>query len=198
MRGTAPLQQLTLRQEVDKSGKAWTDYHFADTAANTYHMSMILTSLVMWQHFSCNVKELAVALNRLPSVGPSALWKEGRGIRPNPFYQQGVTLRAELAAAEKAAEAAKIQEDKYEKLTMLCNISRVPMIGNHFRSGVDGSTAFEDKDLQFVAGKINPNKVFGPILNFASFRKDTAEDFFAGLSVMIMHQTPPDANQKVT
>ena len=52
--------------------------------------------------------------------------------------------------------------------------------------------------LPCVGGTINPNKVFGPILNFASFRKDTAEDFFAGLSVMIMHQTPPDANQKVT
>ena len=113
------------------------------------------------------------------------------------FNQQGVTLRAEHAAAEKAAEEAKIREAKYEKLSMLCGLSRVPMIGDYFRSGVDGSTVFEDRDLEFVAGKINPKKVCGPILNFDSFRKDTAEDFFAGLSVMIMHQTPPDANQKV-
>ena len=49
-----------------------------------------------------------------------------------------------------------------------------------------------------MAGKINPKTVFEPILDFDSFRKDTSEDFFAGLSVMIMHQTPPDANQKVT
>ena len=198
MRGTAPLQQLTLRQGIDKNGKAWTDHHFAETAANTYHMSMILTNLVIWQQFLCNVRELAVVLNRLPSVGPSAHWQEGRGIRPNPFYQQGVTLRAEHAAAEKAAEAAKIQEEKYEKLSVLCGLPRIPMKGDYFRSGVDGSTVFEDRDLEFVAGKIIPKKVFGPILNFASFRKDTAEDFFAGLSVMSMHQTPPDANQKVT
>ena len=76
IRGTAALQQLTLRQGVDKNGKAWTYYHFADTAANTYHMSMILTNLVIWQQFLCNVKELAVALNRLPFDGASARWKE--------------------------------------------------------------------------------------------------------------------------
>ena len=156
MRGTAPLQQLTLRQGIDKNGKAWTDHHFADSAANTYHMSMILTNLVIWQQFLCNVRELAVALNRLPSVGPSAQWQEGRGIRPNPFYQQGVTLRAEHAAAEKAAEEAKIREAKYEKLSMLCGLSRVPMIGDYFRSGVKGSPTFQDRDLEFVAGKINP------------------------------------------
>ena len=104
----------------------------------------------------------------------------------------------EHAAAEKAAEEAKIREAKYEKLSMLCGISRVPMIGDYFRSGVDGSTGFVDRDIEFVAGKINPKTVLGPILDFDSFRKDTSEDFFAGLSVMIMHQTPPDANQKVT
>ena len=107
-----------------------------------------------------------------------------------------MTLRAELSAAKKAEEAAKIQEDKYEKLTMLCNLKRVPMIGDYFRSGADGATVYEDKDLRFVAGKINPKKVFGPILNFASYRIDTDQDFFAGLSVEFMYQTPPDANQK--
>ena len=81
---------------------------------------------------------------------------------------------------------------------MLCGLSRFPMIGDYFRSGVKGSPTFQDRDLEFVAGKINPKTVFGPILDFDSFRKDTSEDFFAGLSVMIMHQTPPDANQKVT
>ena len=85
MRGTAPLQQLTLRQGIDKNGKAWTDHHFADNAENTYNMSMILTNLVIWQQFLCNVRELAIAFNRLPPVGPSALWQEGRGVRPNPF-----------------------------------------------------------------------------------------------------------------
>ena len=42
-RGTAALQQLTLRRGVDKNGKAWTDYYFADIANNTFYMSMILT-----------------------------------------------------------------------------------------------------------------------------------------------------------
>ena len=145
----------------------------------------------------CNVRELAIALNRLPPVGPSALWQEGKGIRPNLFYQQGVTLRANYAAAEKAAEEAKIREAKYEKLSIFCGLPRVPIIGDYFRSGVDGSPIFQDRDLEFVAGKINPKTVFGPILDFDSYRKDTSEEFYAGLFVMILKQTPPDPNQQV-
>ena len=86
-----------------------------------------------------------------------------------------MTLRAEYAAAEKAAEEARIRESKYEKLSKLCGLPRVPMIGDYFRSGVDGSPIFQDRDLEFVAGKINPKTVFGPILDFDSFRKDASE-----------------------
>ena len=120
---------------------------------------MILTNLVKWQQFLCNVRELAVALNRLPSVGPSAQWREGRGICPHPSYQQGVTLRAEHAAAEKAAEAAKIREEKYEKLSMLCGLSRVPMIGDYFRSGVNGSTVCQDRDLESWLARLTLRKL---------------------------------------
>ena len=67
-----------------------------------------------------------------------------------------MTLRAEHAAAEKAAEAAKFREEKSEKLSMRCGLSRVPTIGDYFRSGVNGSNVFQDRDLEFVAGKINP------------------------------------------
>ena len=124
------MRQLSLRSGTTKKGVAWIDKHFADARENTFCMTEMLTNFVIWQQFLCNVRELAVALNRLPPVGPSALWQEGRGIRPNPFYQQGVTLRAECAAAEKAAEEAKIREAKYEKLSKLCGLPRVPMIGD--------------------------------------------------------------------
>ena len=40
-------------------------------------------------------------------------------------------------------------------------------------------------------------KVFGPIFLIASYRKDTDQDFFAGLSVQFMYQTLPDANGKI-
>ena len=128
-------------------------------------MSMILTNLVIWQQFLCNMKEVAVALGRIAPDGRPARWKDGsgRGIQLNPHYLQGVTLRAELSAAKAAEEAPKIQEDKYQTLAMLSNLKRIPMVGDYYRSGSDGATVFEDQDLNVVAGKIGSMKVFGPI-----------------------------------
>ena len=145
------------------------------------------------------MKEVAVALGRIAPDGRPARWKDGsgRGIQPNPYYLQGVTLRAELSAAKAAEEAAKIQEDKYQKLAMLSNLKRIPMVGDYYRSGSDGATVYEDQDRNVVAGKIGSMKVFGPILSLASYHKDTDQDFFAGLSVQFMYQTLPDANGKI-
>ncbi len=49
-----------------------------------------------------------------------------------------------------------------------------------------------------VAGKLGARKIVGPILNLASYRRDTAQDMFAGLSVQFVYRTPVDANGKIT
>ena len=194
------MQQLALRTGVTKSGEAWIDHHFADTSENSYSMSEMLTNLVIWQQFLCNTRELATALGRLPPAGRTAHWTEGRGIQPNLYYQQGVTLRAELAAAEKAAEAARLREQRSEQLAKICGLPRVPKIGDYFRTGVHGNfPTYHDKDLEFAAGKVNPRTVFGPILDVNSYRRDTDEECYMGFSVMYEDKGPRyrDPNQQV-
>ena len=96
-----------------------------------------------------------------------------------------MTLRAELAAAEKAAEAAKQREQRYDQLSKLCGLPRVPMIGDDFRTGAHANfPTYHDKDLEFVAGKVNPRTVFGPFLDVNSYRRDTDKECYMGFSVM--------------
>ncbi len=134
------------------------------------------------------MREVAVALGRLAPDGRAPRWMtgSGTGIQFNPHYQQGVTLSAELSLANSAIEAAKITDDSNKKLAMLANL-KVPEKGDYYRCGSDGAAVYDDKDLTMVAGKLGARKTVGPILNFASYRRDTSQDMFAGLAVQFLY-----------
>ena len=86
IRGSAPLGDMELRRGVSAKGNPWTDHHFADTGPNCFKMSMILTNLVIWQQFPCNMREVAVALGRIAPDGRAPRWMtgSGRGIQLDP------------------------------------------------------------------------------------------------------------------
>ena len=89
MRGSAPLGDMELRRGVSAKGNPWVDHHFADTGPNCFKMSMILTNLVIWQQFLCNMREVAMALGRIPSDDRAPRWISGsnRGLQLNPYYR---------------------------------------------------------------------------------------------------------------
>ena len=194
IRGSAPLGDMELRRGISSKGNPWTDHHFADTGPNCFKMSMILTNLVIWQQFLCNMREVAVALGRIAPDGRAPRWLtgSGRGIQLNPHYQRGVTLSAELSLANSAIEAAKITDDSNKKLAMLANL-KVPEKGDYYRCGPEGAAVYDDKGLTMVVGKLGARKTVGPILSFTSYRRDTSQDMFAGLAVQILYRTPLDA-----
>ena len=107
------------------------------------------------------------------------------GIRPKPDYQLGVTLRAAQIAAEKSAADAKHKENVLESLSHLCGLPRVPQIGDRCRTGAPGNhPIYLSKDLEYVAGSVGPKTLIGPIQNFDSYRRDTDEKCYMGISVM--------------
>ena len=155
-------------------------------------MSSILTNVLIVQQMLCNFREAAVALGRLPQTdnqGPR--WKTGsnRGIFLNPDYVRGETLCAELTLAQQSEEATKKDDDDNQKLAVLANL-KLPQIGDYYVCGPMGATIYSDKALMTISGKIDATKTFGPIIDFSSYRLDSAKDFIAGIVVESMHKTP--------
>ena len=160
----------------------------------------MLTNLVTWHQFLCNSRGLATALGRLPPARQQVHWLEGMGIRPNPNYELGVTLRAAQIAAEKAAADAKHKENVLENLSHLCGLPRVPQIGDIFRTGAPGNhPIYYSSSLECVGGSVGPKTLVGPILDFETYRRSTDEDLFAGISVLFVHEGPAyqDPNRPV-
>ena len=191
IRGTAPMRQLSLPSGTTKKGEAWIDKHFAEARENTFRMTEMLTNLVIWQQFLCNSRELATALGRLPPARQQVHWLEGMGIRPNPDYQLGVTLRAAQTAADKAAADAKHRENVLEQLSQLCGLPRALQIGDRFRTSAAGNhPVYHGSSLDYVAGSLGPKTLLGPILDFEVYRRCTDVDLFAGIAVLFEHKGP--------
>ena len=146
-------------------------------------MTEMLTNLVIWQQFLCNSRELATALGRLPPARQQVHWLEGVGIRPNPDYQLGVTLRAAQTAADKAAADSKHRDNVLEQLSQLCGLPRAPQIGDRFRTGTPGNhQIYNSSSLEYVAGSISPKTLLGPILDYETYRRCTDHELGSGSS----------------
>ena len=189
------MSQLELRTGISAKGTPWVDYHFKDTGPNCFMMSSILTNVLIVQQMLCNLREAAVMLGRLPQTdkqGPR--WKTGsnRGIFLNPDFVRGETLCAELTLAQQSEEATKKDDDDNQKLAVLANL-KLPQIGDYYVCGPMGATIYSDKALTTISGKIDATKTFGPIIDFSSYRLDSAKDFIAGLVVEFMHKTSADS-----
>jgi len=193
MRGSAPLGDMELRRDISAKGHPWVDHHFADTGPNCFKMSMILTNLVIWQQFLCNMREVAMALGRTPSDDRSPRWISGsnRGLRLNPYYQRRVTLSAEASLATSVIayggaiytdlESSNVIDESNKTLAMLANL-KVPEEGDYYRCHEDAAV-YDDKGLTTIVGKLGATKTVGPILAFTTYRRDTSSDMVAGLAV---------------
>ena len=134
-------------------------------------------------------------LGRLPQTdkqGPR--WKTGsnRSIFLNPDFVRGETLCAELTLAQQSEEATKKDDEDNQKLAVLANL-KLPQIGDYYVTGSMGAAIYSDKALTTVSGKIEAGRTIGPIIDFSSYRIDSAQDFIAGLVVEFMHKTSADS-----
>ena len=133
----------------------------------------------------CNLREAAVRLGRLPpndSQGPRWKTGSGRGITLNTGYVRGETLCAELTLAQQKNEDSDIAEENRLKLAALAGI-KMPQMGDYFEAGAAGASIYSTRDLSVISGFVNPTQYFGPIIDYDSYRIDSAADFVAGLMV---------------
>ena len=92
------------------------------------------------------------------------------------------TLCAELTLAQQKNEDSDIAEENRLKLAALAGI-RMPQMGDYFEAGTAGTNIYSSKDLSVISGFVNPGQYFGPIIDYDSYRIDSAVDFVAGLMV---------------
>ena len=158
------MRTMSLRTGIDRRGEVWVDKHFADTAANAFRMSEILTNLLIFQQFLCNSRELCTKLGRLPPPEHAVQWQRGFGIIVNPDVELGVTRRGVQEEAP-----AKTQEEVLEQLSQMCGLSRPPSIGDNFRirpaaDGQGATPVYLTSSMEVVAGQVGPKTSFGPLL----------------------------------
>ncbi len=204
IRGTAPMRTMSLRTGVDKRGVTWVNKHFADTRKNTFRMPGILTTLMIFQQFSCNSRELATRLGRLPPSIHQVRWERGFCIVPNPDFELGVTRRREQQEAENAAAAAKFKAEVLEQLSQMCGLIRPPSVGDKFciRAASEGQCnqlIYLTSSMEVVAGHLGPKTSFGPLLQVEVYQRCTDTDLFAGIAVLLEHECPvyPDPARTV-
>ena len=109
---------------------------------------------------------------------------------------RGETLCAELTLAQQKIEDSDKAEEDRLKLAALASI-KMPQLGYYFEAGAAGATVYSSKDLSVISGFANPGQYFGPIIDYHSYRLDSATEFIAGLMVEFMDRGKDSSGQLV-